>query len=166
MIRACTHADLDAIHAIINEAANAYRNVIPPDCLHEPYMARQELIGEIAAGVAFSGWDEDGELIGVMGLQAVRDVLLIRHAYVRGAHQGRGVGAALLRALIDRAHERVLVGTWADATWAIRFYERHGFRLVTDPSEKNRLLDTYWTISARQRDTSVVLALARTIAPA
>ena len=157
MIRRCTDADVPAIHAIINEAAEAYRGVIPADCWHEPYMSREALAAEIAAGVEFAVWDRDGDVLGVMGLQVVRDVTLIRHAYVRRAYQGEGIGGALLDALRAQSNSRLLVGTWADARWAIRFYERHGFRLVPD-EEKDRLLDTYWNISARQRDTSVVLA--------
>lgn len=156
MIRPCTEADVPAIDAIINEAAHTYRGVIPADCWHEPYMSRAELVSEIAAGVAFSGWEASGELIGVMGIQRVRDVTLIRHAYVRSAHQGHGVGAALLDALRREARTRLLVGTWADAHWAIRFYERHGFRLVPG-DEGDQLLRTYWTIPARQREVSVVL---------
>jgi GNAT superfamily N-acetyltransferase len=159
MIRRCSDADLPAIESIVNEAAQAYRGAIPADCWHEPYMTRAALDAEIAAGVDFWGWDDAGVLIGVMGIQPVRDVTLIRHAYVRAAQQGRGIGAALLRFLFDRATGPVLVGTWAAAEWAIRFYQRHGFRLVP-PEEKDRLLDTYWSIPARQRDTSVVLALA------
>jgi len=156
MIRDCTDADLATIETIVNDAAEAYRGVIPPDCWHEPYMPRAELMAEIAGGVAFSGWYEGGELLGVMGLQAVRDVTLIRHAYVRRGYQGRGIGAALLTALRGRATGPLLVGTWAAARWAIRFYEQHGFRLVP-PAEKDRLLQTYWNIPARQRETSVVL---------
>ena len=156
MIRDCTDADLAVIETIVNDAAEAYRGVIPPDCWHEPYMARAELMAEIAGGVAFSGWYEGDELLGVMGLQAVRDVTLIRHAYVRRGYQGRGIGAALLTALRVRATGPLLVGTWAAAHWAIRFYEQHGFRLVP-PTEKDRLLQTYWNIPARQRETSVVL---------
>jgi GNAT superfamily N-acetyltransferase len=156
VIRPCTGADLAAIDAIINEAAEAYRGVIPPDCWHEPYMSRAELVREIAAGVAFSGWAHAGELVGVMGLQRVRDVTLIRHAYVRPAHQGRGAGAALLDALCRRTEGPLLVGTWAAATWAIRFYTRHGFRLVST-DEKDRLLQTYWSVPPRQRESSVVL---------
>jgi GNAT superfamily N-acetyltransferase len=158
MIRRCTEADLPAIEAIVNEAAQAYRGAIPADCWHEPYMTRAAVDDAIATGVAFWGWDDAGALIGVMGIQPVRDVTLIRHAYVRAAHQGRGIGGALLRFLFDRATGPVLVGTWAAAEWAIRFYQRHGFRLVP-PDEKDRLLDTYWRIPDRQRDTSVVLAL-------
>lgn len=141
MIRRCTDGDVLAIHAIVNEAADAYRGVIPADCWHEPYMSRAELDAEIAAGVSFSGWHESGELLGIMGLQQVRDVTLIRHAYVRSAHQGRGIGGALLEALSTGTKATLLVGTWAAAEWAVRFYERHGFRLVS-PDEKDRLLGT------------------------
>jgi GNAT superfamily N-acetyltransferase len=157
MIRRCTAGELATIESIINDAAAVYRGVIPADCWHEPYMARDELTAEIAAGIDFWGWDDAGEPVGVMGLQRVRDVTLIRHAYVRPSHQNRGVGRELLTTLVARATGPLWVGTWAAATWAIRFYERHGFRLVT-AGEKDRLLDTYWTISPRQRDTSVVLA--------
>lgn len=159
MIRRCTDDDVPTIDAIVNEAATAYRGVIPSDCWHEPYMKRSELVAEIAAGVQFWGWEDGGALAGVMGLQEVRDVTLIRHAYVRPSHQGRGIGAALLRALASQATRPLLIGTWADAAWAVRFYERHGFRVVTG-AEKDRLLETYWTISPRQRDTSVVLTRA------
>ena len=156
MIRPCTDDDIPAIDAIINDAAKAYRGAIPPDCWHEPYMEASELRNEIANGVRFSGWDEGGALIGVMGIQDVRDVTLIRHAYVRSSHQGHGIGGALLAHLIAQTRAPLLVGTWAAAHWAIRFYERHGFRLVSD-EEKDRLLNTYWRISERQRETSVVL---------
>lgn len=162
MIRRCTHADVDAVESIINDAAEAYRGVIPSDCWHEPYMPRYELEAEIAAGVAFWGWDEGGRPVGVMGLQPVRDVTLIRHAYVRPSHQSRGIGHQLLSALVHEARGTLLVGTWAAATWAIRFYERHGFRLVSE-SETQRLLDAYWTITTRQRDTSVVLRRSLTV---
>jgi GNAT superfamily N-acetyltransferase len=156
MIQCCTDNDVSAIDAIINEAAGAYRGVIPADCWHEPYMKRSDLVAEIAAGVQFWGWHDAGVLVGVMGLQRVRDVTLIRHAYVRPSHQGRGVGGALLTRLKAETAGPLLVGTWASAQWAIRFYERHGFRLVGG-GEKDRLLDTYWNISSRQRETSVVL---------
>ena len=156
MIRRCTAADLATIDAIINEAAEKYRGVIPADCWHEPYMSRAELEREIAAGVNFSGWEEGGALIGVMGVQRVNDATLIRHAYVRTAQQGKGIGGKLLNAFGAQVEGKLLIGTWADASWAIRFYQRHGFRLVPQ-EEKNRLLDTYWNISPRQRDTSVVL---------
>jgi N-acetylglutamate synthase-like GNAT family acetyltransferase len=156
MIRECSEADVDVITSIVNEAALAYRGVIPADCWHEPYMSRSELLSEMAAGVRFSGQEEAGALVGVMGLQRVRDATLIRHAYVRTSHQGRGVGGELMRALAARAKGSLLVGTWAAATWAIRFYERHGFRLVSS-EEKDRLLEAYWSIPARQRETSVVM---------
>ena len=156
MIRPCGATDVAAIDAIINEAAQAYRGVIPDDCWHEPYMERSELLSEIAAGVGFWGWDESGSLIGVMGIQKVRDATLIRHAYVRPGRQGRGIGAALLATLVVRAEGPLLVGTWAAAEWAIRFYQGHGFRLVP-ADEKNRLLQTYWSIPVRQQEVSVVL---------
>ena len=156
MIRRCTENDVPVIEAIVNEAAEAYRGVIPADCWHEPYMDRAQLVHEIARGVRFWAWEDAGAVVGVMGLQDVRDVTLIRHAYVRPSHQGRGIGGALLTRLAGEAAAPLLVGTWADARWAIRFYERHGFRLV-GPEEKDRLLQTYWTIPARQQETSVVL---------
>ena len=165
MIRACGDADFDAILAVVNDAAAAYRGVIPDDCWSEPYMPAEELAAEIAAGIAFSGYEdtgtggggEAGGLLGVMGLQEVGDVLLIRHAYVRAAHQGRGIGARLLTELTAGTAAPILIGTWAAARWAIRFYERHGFRLVP-AGEKDGLLARYWSISERQMETSVVLA--------
>jgi GNAT superfamily N-acetyltransferase len=160
MIRRCTDADVATVDAIINEAATAYRGIIPADCWREPYMERSHLLEEIAAGVEFWGWDEEGVLVGVMGLQRVHEVTLIRHAYVRPSHQGRGIGGALLTELAGQTDGSLLVGTWASAKWAIRFYERHGFRLVTI-EEKDRLLNSYWNISSRQRQTSVVLARSR-----
>lgn len=156
MIRSCTPDDLSTIEEIINEAAVAYRGVIPADCWHEPYMSRAELESELAAGVVFSGWEVENGLVGVMGLQPVRDATLIRHAYVRPAQQGRGIGGALLDELIARSTGPLLVGTWAAAAWAIRLYGKHGFRLTSE-SEKDRLLNAYWSISDRQRETSVVL---------
>ncbi len=157
MIRRCTNADVAAIYAIINEAAQAYRSVIPTDCWHEPYMTRSDLIAEIAAGVAFWGWDEADALVGVMGLQKVGDATLIRHAYVRPTHQGRGIGSTLLTNLAGQTTEPLLVGTWAAAEWAIHFYARRGFRLVS-AAEKERLLKTYWSVPIRQQESSVVLA--------
>ena len=159
MIRPCRDCDLDAIESIINEAALAYRGVIPADRWHEPYMSREALENEIRAGVRFFGWEDAGTLVGVMGIQDVRDATLIRHAYVRSSAQRSGVGGKLMRALVPLAKARLLVGTWADAHWAIRFYEKNGFRLAK-AEEKDRLLDTYWTIPARQRETSVVLVRA------
>ena len=155
MIRRCRDDELAAIGAIVNAAAVVYRGVIPEDRWHEPYMPAAELKGEIAAGVEFWGYEDDGELIGVMGIQPVQDVTLIRHAYVSPAAQGRGVGGALLAALEARGSGQMLVGTWAAATWAIGFYERHGFVAVDDPAA---LLRRYWSIPERQIETSVVLA--------
>ena len=144
--------------AIVNAAAEAYRGVIPEDRWHEPYMSAAELEREIAAGVEFWGIeDEAGALAGVMGIQAVRDVDLIRHAYVRPWLQGGGIGRRLLEDLVAKAERPLLVGTWAAATWAIRFYERNGFELVRR-EEKDRLLAAYWSIPDRQVETSVVLA--------
>ena len=156
MIRQCTDADVPTIDSIINQAAQAYRGVIPEDCWHEPYMSRAELLAELAAGVEFWGCDESDGLVAVMGTQNVGDITLIRHAYVLPQHQSRGLGGILLDALVGRAVRPLLVGTWAAARWAIRFYERHGFEQVAE-SEKDRLLDKYWTIPPRQRETSVVL---------
>jgi len=158
MIRACGPADRDAILDIINDAAEAYRAVIPPDRWHEPYMSGEELDREIASGVAFLGWQDGADgLVGVMGAQQVRDVTLIRHAYVRTAWRRRGVGGRLLEALMAEIAPPVLVGTWQAADWAIRFYERHGFRLL-DRDETTRLLRAYWTVPDRQIEASVVLA--------
>lgn len=160
IIRRCTEADFSTIASIINEAAEAYRGVIPADCWHEPYMSPAELITEINAGVDFWGWYESDILLGVMGIQRVLDATLIRHAYVRQASQGKGIGGSLLTTLANQTTGLLLVGTWAAASWAIRLYERHRFTLVT-PAEKDRLLSTYWSISVRQRETSVVLLYVR-----
>ena len=160
MIRAYAPADFAAVLAVVNDAAEAYRGAIPADRWHEPYMPAEELSAEIAAGVAFRLWVKDGDIVGVMGGQNVRDVFLIRHAYVRTARRRAGIGAALLADLIGRTDRPVLIGTWAAAIWAVRFYQKHGFRLVT-PAEKDRLLRTYWTVPPRQIATSVVLADAR-----
>lgn len=141
---------------IVNAAAEAYRGVIPDDMWHEPYMDREELDAEIAAGVEFWGYESGGDLVGVMGIQAVDDVALIRHAYVRPESQGGGIGGRLLAHLRSATARRLLVGTWADATWAIRFYERHGFVGVS-PAVKSELLTRYWSIPERQIETSVVL---------
>jgi GNAT superfamily N-acetyltransferase len=156
-VRRCRDDERDAILAIVNAAAEAYRGVIPADRWHEPYMPAAELDAELAAGVEFWGFEEDGELLGVMGIQPVRDVWLIRHAYVSPSSQGKGIGGALLEHLLAAGGPRMLVGTWADAEWAIRFYRRHGFADV-GPEETRRLLVEYWTIPERQIETSVVLA--------
>ena len=160
MIRPCEASDFHAIYAIVNDAAQAYRGIIPADRWHDPYMPLEELQHEIAQGVEFWGYEEGGELIGVMGLQRVQDVCLVRHAYVLTAHQRRGVGTRLLAHLRGQARRPMLVGTWAQAVWAIRFYQRRGFRLVSE-EEKDRLLRKYWSIPERQVETSVVLADGR-----
>ncbi len=156
-VRPCREDELITVLAIINAAADAYRGVIPPDRWHDPYMARTELQGEIGRGVVFWGCEDAGELIGVMGIQAVRDVDLIRHAYVRPDRQRHGVGAALMAHLRRQSRRRLMVGTWADATWAIEFYQRHGFVLVPD-GRTAALLRAYWAVPERQIETSVVLA--------
>ncbi len=156
-IRPCRDDDSAAVLAIINAAAEAYRGVIPADQWREPYMPRDELDKEIAAGVMFWGYEEGGALAGVMGFQSVRDVDLIRHAYVLPGSQRRGVGGALVWHLRRASTRPMLVGTWDAAEWAIRFYRRHGFELAS-PARKSVLLKTYWTIPDRQIETSVVLA--------
>src|SRR3954469_17937412 len=155
-IRPCRDDERAAILAIVNAAAEAYRGVIPADLWHEPYMPADELAGEIAAGVEFWGYEADGALLGVMGIQHLPEVDLIRHAYVAPASQGRGVGGALLEHLTRSASRCMLVGTWAAAEWAIRFYRRHGFEQVSR-ERKTELLKAYWTIPDRQIETSVVL---------
>ena len=150
--------DADAIGAVINEAAIAYRGVIPADRWHEPYMPREELLSEMRAGVKFSCIRHDRRVAGVMGLQHVADVALIRHAYTVTSQQHTGVGTLLLEHLKRQADRPLLVGTWKAATWAVRFYERRGFRLVSD-EEKERLLRRYWNIPDRQVTESVVLTL-------
>jgi N-acetylglutamate synthase-like GNAT family acetyltransferase len=157
MIRPCNDADFEAIYAIVNDAAAAYRGVIPQDRWHDPYMPRDELRREVDSGVRFWGYEENGELLGVMGIQDVQDVTLIRHAYVRTAQRNQGIGGKLLAELRNLTSRPILIGTWAAATWAIRFYQRHGFRLV-GTEEKDRLLRKYWSIPQRQVETSVVLA--------
>jgi N-acetylglutamate synthase-like GNAT family acetyltransferase len=157
MIRQCEDSEFETIYAIINDAAQVYRGVIPADCWEEPYMSRDKLQHELDAGVVFWGYEEGGDLVGVMGIQHVQDVTLIRHAYVRLSKQNQGIGSKLLSTLRTLTTRPTLVGTWADAAWAIHFYEKHGFRLVSS-QEKDRLLRTYWSISERQVETSVVLA--------
>ena len=156
-IRLCRDDERQAIFAIVNAAAEAYRQAIPPDRWHEPYMPMEELEREIASGVAFWAFEADGAVVGIMGIQPVRDVDLIRHAYVVPQWQSRGVGGALIGHLRGLTHRQMLVGTWAAAEWAIRFYQRHGFALVSAET-KDRLLRTYWSIPERQIETSVVLA--------
>ena len=157
MIRRCEPSDLPVVHAIINDAAIAYQGVIPADCWHEPYMPREELHQEIAAGVIFWGYEAEGVLIGVMGIQDKSDVALIRHAYVRTWARRKGIGTALLRHIERQTTKPILVGTWVDAAWAIRFYEKNGYRALSR-LETVRLLRRYWSVPERQIETSVVLA--------
>lgn len=157
MIRQCGNNDFERIYTIINNAAAAYRGVIPLDGWKEPYMSREELRQEIDEGVTFWGYEEAGELVGVSGIQHPQNVSLIRHAYVRTLSQRRGIGGRLLSFLREQTARPLLIGTWADAAWAVRFYENHGFRLVPQ-EEKNRLLRKYWSIPERQIESSVVLA--------
>jgi GNAT superfamily N-acetyltransferase len=160
MIRRCGDLDFETIWAIVNDGAQAYKGIIPADRWAEPYMPIEELHQEIADGVVFWGYEEAGTLVGVMGLQQVQEVTLIRHAYVASKSQKQGIGGLLLSHLQGLAIGPLLIGTWADATWAIRFYEKHGFQLVSH-LEKNRLLQKYWAIPERQIETSVVLADAK-----
>lgn len=157
MIRRCNDGDFEAVYSIINGAAEAYKGVIPQDRWKEPYMSEEALREEMEMGITFWGYEEGDELVGVMGIQPVRDVTLIRHAYVRPDMQNKGIGGKLLTALCRQTTRPLLVGTWADAGWAIRFYEKHGFRLVSS-EEKDRLLRSYWSIPERQIETSVVLS--------
>ena len=156
-IRPCGASDLPRLFAIINDAAQAYKGIIPADRWHEPYMPMRELEEQLAQGIAFSGYESGGELLGVMGIQDRGDVTLIRHAYVKTSARRGGVGAQLLEHLETLTVKPVLIGTWADASWAIRFYEKNGYRVLSRP-ETERLLRKYWTIPERQIVTSVVLA--------
>ena len=156
MIRRCDDDDFEIIYEIINDAAQAYEGIIPPDLWSEPYMSRDELQSEITDGVVFWGWEEGGDLAGVMAIQDVQDVTLIRHSYVRTTKRNQGIGGRLLAHLREQTSRFMLVGTWAEAAWAIRFYQNRGFRLVT-AEEKDRLLQRYWSVPRRQLQTSVVL---------
>lgn len=156
MLQLCASSDFHAIYTIINDAAQRYNGIIPIDRYHQPYMPKEELQKEIDNGVLFWGAYHDTGLVGVMGIQSVEDVYLIRHAYVSSYQQGQGVGGKLIRHILKNTQGTILVGTWADAYWAIRFYEKHGFCL-TDAEEKNRLLTRYWNVPDRQIETSVVL---------
>jgi N-acetylglutamate synthase-like GNAT family acetyltransferase len=157
MIRRCDDQDFEQIWTIINDGAQAYKGIIPADRWTEPYMSKEKLQHEIEDGVTFWSYEHNGQLAGVMGIQHVQDVTLIRHAYVRTTNQKQGIGGRLLSHLRELTERPVLIGTWADATWAIRFYERYGFQKIS-PEEKVQLLNTYWTIPERQIETSVVLA--------
>ncbi|HUQ25668.1 MAG TPA: GNAT family N-acetyltransferase [Burkholderiales bacterium] len=143
--------------SIINDGAQAYKGIIPADRWHEPYMPLEELEGQIADGIVFSGCESEGKLIGVMGIQDKGEVTLIRHAYVRTSERRKGIGERLLKHLESATAKPVLIGTWRDAAWAIRFYEKNGYRLQSR-DETARLLRKYWSIPERQIETSVVLA--------
>lgn len=157
MIRKCLQSDLTRIFRIINDSAEVYKGVIPEDRRHEPYMSLEELIREIDDGVIFWGSEHHGRIGGVMGIQDKDDVTLIRHAYVQTKAQGMGIGTRLLKHLEGMTKKPILIGTWAAASWSISFYEKNGYRLVSE-EEKNRLLSNYWSIPGRQVETSVVLA--------
>jgi N-acetylglutamate synthase-like GNAT family acetyltransferase len=156
-IRPCGERDIEIIYDIVNDAAQAYRGIIPADRWKEPYMSEDELRHEIDEGVKFWCYTEDGEVLGIMGMQDVEDVTLMRHAYVRTVRRRQGIGGRLLSLLRQKTSRPILIGTWAEAAWAVRFYEAHGFYLVS-PEEKDRLLKRYWSIPERQVETSVVLA--------
>ncbi|MFQ5661226.1 MAG: GNAT family N-acetyltransferase [Gammaproteobacteria bacterium] len=157
MIRVCTESDFTTMFEIINDAARAYKGVIPDDCWNEPYMSSEELRYEIEDGVVFWGLEHDGQLRGVMGIQDKGDLTLIRHAYIRTQAQKLGIGTRLLQHLENRIEKPILIGTWAAASWAISFYEKNGYTSVSK-KEKNHLLGKYWSIPERQIETSVVLA--------
>ena len=157
MIRQCKESDFNTIFEIINDAAQAYKGVIPEDRLNEPYMSFEELMSEIEDGVVFWGLENNGQLLGVMGIQNKDDVTLIRHSYVRTQAQRMGIGTKLLRHLESMTEKPVLIGTWKASLGAISFYQKKGYTLVSD-EEKNRLLRNYWSIPERQVETSVVLA--------
>ncbi|WP_028538624.1 GNAT family N-acetyltransferase [Paenibacillus sp. J14] len=156
MIRMCNRMDVEEIYLIINDAARAYKGVIPDDRYHEPYMSMEELNHEISDGVEFWGYEENNKLLGVMGIQDKKEVSLIRHAYVRTNQRNSGIGTKLLSHLTTLTNQPILIGTWEAADWAIRFYLKNGFTLVL-PDEKKKLLKTYWNIPERQIETSVVL---------
>ena len=161
MICDLSFCDLDRMHRVINDSAQAYKGVIPDDRWKEPYMPKEELKKEISAGVQFVGWMENGSLLGLMGIQPVKNVTLIRHSYVHSKHQRRGIGGKLLKHLINHAETtHIYVGTWEAATWAIRFYEKYEFKL-TSYKEKERLLRKYWDIPERQIETSIVLQIKK-----
>jgi N-acetylglutamate synthase-like GNAT family acetyltransferase len=157
IIRPCSGTDISPILNIINDAAEAYEGVIPWDCWKVPYMTMKQLEAQISDGVEFWCYEEQGIIRGVMGAQKKGEVVLIRHAYVRTAYRNAGIGAKLLNHLKDLAKSPLLVGTWAAAEWAIRFYQNHGFRLLSK-NESDELLHKYWSISRRQAENSVVLA--------
>ena len=156
MIRQCQTSDVKIMYHIINEAAKAYDGAIEADCYHQPYMPADELEREMMR-VIFYGWEVDGELVGVMGIEPIRDTTLIRHAYILPQWQHQGIASRLLEYMKGLTQTpQLLVGTWEDATWALDFYQRRGFRFLPD---KDRLLKAYWDIPPRQIETSVVLGM-------
>jgi N-acetylglutamate synthase-like GNAT family acetyltransferase len=157
MFQKCDESDSDSIYQVINSAAIVYKGIIPADRWKEPYMSKEELTEEIKSGVVFWSYEENGNILGVMGIQDVKDVTLVRHAYTLPSCQRKGIGSKLLLHLGSLTKRPLLMGTWADAEWAVRFYEKHGFSLVTK-EEKNILLRKYWDIPERQVETSVVLS--------
>ncbi|PKQ68549.1 GNAT family N-acetyltransferase [Labilibaculum manganireducens] len=157
MIKSDEKKDFDTIYEIINDASIAYKGIIPTDRWKEPYMSKEELETQIKEGVEFWNYKENNKILGVMGIQLKTDVTLIRHAYVRTSARQKGIGGKLLKHLIDKAETPILIGTWADASWAINFYKKHNFRILSI-EEKNRLLKSYWSIPKRQVETSLVLA--------
>ena len=160
MIRKCTTDEFEKILAIINEAAQAYKGVIPAECWHEPYMDAEHFKKEISYEVVFYGFEEEGKLVGVIGLQKFNYVTLVRHAYVLPSHQGKGIGGQLLEHIKALTDKPLLVGTWKDTAWSIKFYEKHGFKIVSEPETK-RLLARYWIITDAHRINSVVLGDAK-----
>lgn len=157
MIRLCQEHEFDIIFEIINESAQAYKNVIPQDCWHEPYMPKEKLKSEIMKGVEFWCYEAQEQIVGVMGIQQIKEVTLIRHAYVRTQNRQHGIGSLLLEFLKYKTEKPILIGTWSDAKWAIEFYQKHEFFLVSQEI-KTKLLKKYWDISERQNEISVVLA--------
>ena len=150
-------SDSSKILYVINDAAVRYKGIIPDNCWHEPYMSEQELVDEFTDGVRMFGYNRNNKLIGVIGIQEIKDVILIRHAYTLTSYQGKGAGSALLKYLLRRnQNSRLLVGTWQKATWAIRFYEKFGFILHTK-NQATQLLKKYWKIPSQQIENSVVL---------
>ena len=161
MIKECTESEYSEILYIINDAAERYRNVIPDDCWKEPYMPERELLNAFEEKVQMFGYMQDDKLISVMGFQKIMDVVLIRHAYTLTEYQGKGAGSTLLKYLLDKNKgSRLLVGTWIDAKWAIKFYEKFGF-VLHEKKESNTLLEKYWNIPPKQIEHSIVLEKIR-----
>ncbi|WBX71069.1 GNAT family N-acetyltransferase [Tenacibaculum retecalamus] len=157
IIKSDLKKDFETIYEIINDASIAYKGIIPSDRWQEPYMSKEELKKQIIEGVEFWNFVEDNRVLGVMGIQFKKDVTLIRHAYVRTLARQKGIGGKLLNQLINMSDAPILIGTWADASWAINFYEKNGFKVLPE-TEKNKLLKIYWNIPERQVETSIVLA--------